>query len=181
MSSIALILFAPEIIMKCSCAHAQSLGCVQLWDPMECSPPGSSVHGTLQARILEWVAVSSSRGSSWPRGQINVPYISCNGRWVFYLCAILVNRCSQMGTGVYVTRPTSGSLLTFRYKRPKNQPLCWLHFRLGAVAPGMCNPGFAWLSFLAEEGNGNPLQYYCLENPMGRGAWQATVHGVTKS
>ena len=103
------------------------------------------------------------------------------GRWVFYLCAILVNRCSQMGTGVYVTRPTSDSLLTFRYKRPKNQPFCWLHFRLGAVAPGMCYPGFAWLSFLAEEGNGNPLQYYCLENPMDRGAWQATVHGVTKS
>ena len=31
------------------------------------------------------------------------------------------------------------------------------------------------------EGNGNPLQYYCLENPMDRGAWNATVHGVTKS
>ena len=31
------------------------------------------------------------------------------------------------------------------------------------------------------EGNGNPLQYYCLENPMDRGAWWATVHGVTKS
>ena len=31
------------------------------------------------------------------------------------------------------------------------------------------------------EGNGNPLQYYCLENPMNRGAWQATVHGVAKS
>ena len=31
------------------------------------------------------------------------------------------------------------------------------------------------------EGNGNPLQYFCLENPMDRGAWWATVHGVTKS
>ena len=31
------------------------------------------------------------------------------------------------------------------------------------------------------EGNGNPLQYYCLENPMDRGAWYATIHGVTKS
>ena len=31
------------------------------------------------------------------------------------------------------------------------------------------------------EGNGNPLQYYCLENPMDRGAWQAIVHGVAKS
>ena len=39
---------------------------------MECSPPGSSVHGSLQARILEWVAVSFSRESSWPRDWIQV-------------------------------------------------------------------------------------------------------------
>ena len=32
-----------------------------------------------------------------------------------------------------------------------------------------------------EEGNSNPFQYFCLENPMDRGAWQATIHGVTKS
>ena len=38
-----------------------------LCDAMDCSPPGSSVHGIFQARILEWVATSSSRGSSWPR------------------------------------------------------------------------------------------------------------------
>ena len=37
---------------------------VQLSDPLGCSPPGSSVHGVLQARILEWVAMTSSRGSS---------------------------------------------------------------------------------------------------------------------
>ena len=41
-----------------------------LWDPMDCNPPGSSVHGILQARILEWVAMSSSRGSSWCRDWI---------------------------------------------------------------------------------------------------------------
>ena len=46
----------------------QSLSCVQLFrNPMDCSPPGSSVHGILQARILEWVAISFSRGSSQPR------------------------------------------------------------------------------------------------------------------
>ena len=38
--------------------------CPALCDPVDCSPPGSSVHGTLQARILEWVAMPSSRGSS---------------------------------------------------------------------------------------------------------------------
>ena len=36
--------------------------CLTLWDPMDCSPPGSSIHGILQARILEWVTISSSRG-----------------------------------------------------------------------------------------------------------------------
>ena len=41
--------------------------CLTLCDPMDCSPPGSSVHGILQARIMEWIARPSSRGSSWPR------------------------------------------------------------------------------------------------------------------
>ena len=40
-----------------------------LCDPMDCSPPGSSVHGIPQAGILEWVAISFSRGSSQPRDQ----------------------------------------------------------------------------------------------------------------
>ena len=48
--------------------------CPTLWDPIECSPPGSSVHGVLQARILEWVAMPLSRGSSRPRGQT---WVSC--------------------------------------------------------------------------------------------------------
>ena len=43
------------------CTHARSLQCVQLCNLSDCSPPGSSVHGTLQARILEWAAISSSR------------------------------------------------------------------------------------------------------------------------
>ena len=42
----------------------QSLSCVQLCDPMGCSPPGSSLQGILQARILEWAAIFFSRGSS---------------------------------------------------------------------------------------------------------------------
>ena len=46
-----------------------------LCDPIECSPPGSSVHGILQGRILEWVAISSSRGSSRPRDRTKVPCI----------------------------------------------------------------------------------------------------------
>ena len=52
------------------------LRCVQLFcNPMDCSPPGSSVHGISQARILEWVAISLSKGSSWPRDQTHVSSI----------------------------------------------------------------------------------------------------------
>ena len=51
---------------------------------MGCSPPGFSIHGIFQARILEWVSISSSRGSSWPR---DTTWISCIGRWILYHCA----------------------------------------------------------------------------------------------
>ena len=47
-----------------------------LYDPVNCSPPGSSVHGILQALILEWVAIPFSRGSSWPRDQTQVSCIA---------------------------------------------------------------------------------------------------------
>ena len=50
----------------CLCAKSLQL-CPTLWDPMDCSPPGSSVRGVLQARILKWVAIPFSRGSSWSR------------------------------------------------------------------------------------------------------------------
>ena len=50
--------------------------CVTLCDPMDCSPPGSSVHGILQARTLEWVAIPFCRGSSPPRGQSRVSCIA---------------------------------------------------------------------------------------------------------
>ena len=51
--------------------------CPTLCDPMDCSPQGSSVQGILQARTLEWAATSFSRGTSWPRDQTPVPYVSC--------------------------------------------------------------------------------------------------------
>ena len=54
-----------------------------LW-PHDCSPPGSSVHGILQARMLEWVAIFSSRGSSQARNRVQV---SCFGRWILYCWA----------------------------------------------------------------------------------------------
>ena len=57
--------------------------CLTFCHPMECSPSGSSVHGILQAKILEWVAIIYSRASSRPRAQT---HISCIGRWILYHC-----------------------------------------------------------------------------------------------
>ena len=58
-----------------------------LYDLMVCSPLGSSVHGIFQARILEQVAISYSRESSWPKDQTCVSFISCIGRQIRYHCA----------------------------------------------------------------------------------------------
>ena len=58
--------------------------CLTLCDSMDYSPPGPSVHGIPQARILEWVAMPSFRGSSQPRDRSHVSYVSCIGRWVFF-------------------------------------------------------------------------------------------------
>ena len=67
----------------CVCTLAQSLSCVWLFvsNPMKCSPPGSSVRRIFQARLLEWVAISSSRGSFRPRDRTHVSYI---GRQIIY-------------------------------------------------------------------------------------------------
>ena len=54
---------------------------------MDCSPPGSSVHGIFQARILEWVAISFSRGSSQPWDGTHLSDVSCIGRQVLYTSA----------------------------------------------------------------------------------------------
>ena len=50
--------------------------CLTFWDPMNCSQPGSSVHGILQGRILEWASMPSSWGSSWPKDQTRVSSIA---------------------------------------------------------------------------------------------------------
>ena len=60
-----------------TCASSVTQSCLTLCDPMDCILPGSSVHGTFQARILEYVAISFSRDFSWPRNQTLVSCISC--------------------------------------------------------------------------------------------------------
>ena len=77
------------------CMHAKSLqSCLTLCDPLGCSPPGSSVQGILQARILEWVAMPS-RGSSWFRDRTHVSYISCTNWGIggFFTASVTWEAC----------------------------------------------------------------------------------------
>ena len=62
-------------------SYSIAKSCLTLCGPMVCSLPDSSVYGTSQARILEWISISFSRQSSLPRDQT---CISCTGRWVLY-------------------------------------------------------------------------------------------------
>ena len=78
-SSIHLKLTLPGYNCHC-CLVAES--CLTLRWPMDCSPPGSSAQEILHARILQWVAISYSRGSSRPRGQTLISWVSCIGRLV---------------------------------------------------------------------------------------------------
>ena len=71
-----------HIVLYCACVHAKSLkSCSTLCDPMGCSPSGSSVHGIFQATVLEWVAISSSRGTARSNDRT---HISCFGRRILY-------------------------------------------------------------------------------------------------
>ena len=83
---IAIHFFMEKIL--CCCSHNTLLllnHSVPLFaTPWTCGPPGSSIHGISQARILEWVAISSSRGSFPTRDQTQVPCSSCSGRQILY-------------------------------------------------------------------------------------------------
>ena len=92
--------------------HAKLLQlCLTLCNPMDCGPPGSSVHGILQARILEWVAISFSRRSFQPRDQT---WVSCIAGGFF---------TSELSgkPGFYVGR----TLIGFRDAQKRN-PSCFL-------------------------------------------------------
>ena len=63
-------------LMETKSKKVKSLSRVRLCNPVDCSPPGSSIHGIFQAKVLEWVAISFSKGSSRPRDRTQV-YLRC--------------------------------------------------------------------------------------------------------
>ena len=78
----------PLLLIVCVCVCVCVGMCVQLCptlcDPLDCSPPHSFAHGIFQARILEQVAISFSRGSSWPRDLTHISCVSFIGRQILY-------------------------------------------------------------------------------------------------
>ena len=85
-----------------------------LCNPMDCSPPGSSVQGILQARILAWVAIPFSRGSSWPRDRTQVSGIA--GKF-FTICATREAWCGGGGGGA--------QLVPLNVQAPRRKPFWW--------------------------------------------------------
>ena len=84
-----------------SSVHAKLLQlCLTLCDLVGCSLPDSSIRGIFQARILEWVAISVSRGSSQSRNRIHVSCASCIGRWILYHCTTYSVALEKCGLGI---------------------------------------------------------------------------------
>ena len=168
-----------------TCARSVLQSCPALCNPMDRSPPDLSVHGTFQAKILEWVAISFFRGSSRPRARICISCVSCIAGRFFtaappgkHIPSLLLFSHPVMSNslqphGLQHTKPPCPSASP---KFPggaswggKNPPVNAGHRRDVGSIPGSGRfPG---------EGHGNPPQYSCLENPMDRGAWQATSIG----
>ena len=75
--SLSVYCFSLCFLLCCLCMCWVAQSCPTLSNATDWSPPGSCIHGIFQARILEWVATSYSRGSSQPRDWSHVSYISC--------------------------------------------------------------------------------------------------------
>jgi len=137
----------------------------------------------LEARIFKWVAMPSSRGSSQPRDQIQVSRIA--GGFFTVLATREANHSALWqpggmgwngrqegglrGRGTYICIPMT--TYDFPGGSDSKESACNTG-ELGSIPGLRVSPG---------GGHGNLLQYSCLEDPMDRGAWRATAHGVTKS
>ena len=110
-----------DLLCVCMCSITQL--CLSLCDPMDCSLPGSSVHGISQVRIQEWVAISFFKGFSQPRNRTYISCISCIGRWLLYHCTTWEAKIYYHISFKWLNLPKS-NLHTF-FKKPE---LSWFKF-----------------------------------------------------
>ena len=137
--------------------------CLTLWGPMDCSPPGSSVHGILQARMLEWVATSFSSGSSWPKYWTWISYIASRFFMVWATREAHGSFYLQYNIVIYYQYDLFNSLLfSLDFKLFKVRDILFYSWQLIHIKIPWRRE---WL----------PLQYSCLENSMEREAWAAIV------
>ena len=137
---------------------------------MDCSPPVSSVHGIIPARILEWAAFpppgdlpNPGIEPVSPALQVDsLPLSHWGNQFLMLVSLIQIYHCLYIQN----LRLVTGGLEIFLHKLYLEKSLM---FRICLALPGGSG-----------EGNGNPLQYSCLENSMDRGGLLATVHGVGK-
>ena len=156
---------------------------VWLCDPTDSSPPGSPVPRILQARTLEWVAISFSNAWKW---KVKLKLLSCvrllvtpwtaahqaplsvglfRQEWVGCHCLLSLSNMHLSFLHVYLGFPGGSS---------GKAPACQCRRHRDAVSV------LGWGRSLGG-GPGNPLRYSCLEKPLDWGAWLATVHRVTKN
>ena len=146
-------------------------------NPRDGSPPGFPVPGILQARTLEWVAISFSNAWKW---KVKVKSLSrvwlshpmdCGppGSSIHGICQARILEWGAIAFSLYTSEMDStwASQVALVVKNPSASAGDASSIPGSARSPG--------------EGNGNPLQDSCLGNLMDSGAWQATVHGVTKN
>ena len=151
-----------------------------------------TVHGILQVRILEWIAIPFSRGSSQPRDQTQIPGPTQTNA----AQEAIPWKDTEPGDRQGWMQVHSGLCPMLGQKHPWVMKICWRRDRLPTPVflgffggsrgkESACNAGdlcsIPGLGRSLEEGKGYPLQYSDLEDFMDRGAWWATVHGVTKS
>ena len=113
------------------CVYSVSQSCLILCDPMDCSLSGSSVHGIFQARILQWVAISSSRGSSQPRDGTRISCFSCIAGRFFTTEPHQGSPAMYIYIGISIYLPTYlPTCLSTYYTRRSNQSI------LKEISPG---------------------------------------------
>ena len=149
--------------------HLCVQSCLTLCNPMDCSPPDSSVHGIFQASIQEQVAISFSRGSSWPRD------------WTGDLLCLLHWQAGSWPA----ESPRKAPMSTFERAAVQLASAWWVSLVAQRVKylPAMWD---TWVQSLGwddplEEGMAAHSSILAWRIPMDRGAWWATVHGITKS
>ena len=150
------------LIYPYTCVFTLAQSGVTLCDSMDHSLTGSSIHGIFQVRILECIAISSSREFSRPRDWTHVSCTSCIGKQILYHCTTW--EAPQTHNKLNMASQAA------QWQRIHSQ--CRRHKRLGFHSWSRRSPG---------GGNDCPLQYSCLENSMDREAWWAIVHGITRS